>query len=73
MCSVTKNLRPNALVIVFSLNGRTRELVEAAQNANLAGAEVITCCCSDQSPLLEYSAKYLIGYKHSHDRRAGYG
>ncbi len=66
MCSVTQNLRANALVIIFSLNGRTEELIEAARNANMAGAEIITCCCSDQSPLLEYSTKYLIGYKHSH-------
>ena len=66
MCSVTKNLRPNALVIIFSLNGTTQELIESARNASLAGAEVITCCCSYKSPLLEYSTKYLLGYKHSH-------
>lgn len=66
MVSITKNLKKDNLVIIFSLNGTTEELVESAKNAALAGAKVITCCCSDRSPMLEYSLYYIIGYKHSH-------
>ncbi len=66
MRSVSKNLRQENLILIFSLNGQTHELIESAQNANLVNAKVITCCCSDKSPLLEYSTHYLIGYKHSH-------
>lgn len=66
MISLTKNLKKDQLVIIFSLNGTTEELLTSAKNAHLAGAKVITCCCSDRSPLLAYSAHYLIGYKHAH-------
>lgn len=66
MISLTKNLKKDQLVIIFSLNGTTEELLESAKNAHLVGAKVITCCCSDRSPLLAYSTHYLIGYKHAH-------
>ena len=29
-------------------------------------AKVLTCCCNDQSPLLELSACSLVGFRHSH-------
>ncbi len=64
MVKLTKSIRQENLIVIFSLNGQTRELVESAQNAYLVGAKVITICCSDKSPLLQYSSKYLIGYKH---------
>lgn len=66
MTGITRNLKKDQLIILFSLNGTTAELVESAKNAYLAGAKVITCCCSDLSPLLAYSTHYLIGYKHEH-------
>ena len=66
MKSITKHLSPTALVIIFSLKGKTEELVESARNAYSLGADVITCCCAEDSPLLPYSAKSLIGFKHKH-------
>ena len=66
MKSITKHLSASALVIIFSLNGRTEELIESARNAYSLGADVITCCCAEDSPLLSYSAKSLIGFKHKH-------
>lgn len=64
MRTITKTLKTTHLFIIFSLNGETPELVESAKNAAASGSKVITCCCSDQSPLLLYSAYYMIGYKH---------
>lgn len=64
MLNITKNIKRKRLFILFSLNGETPELVESAKNAHDAGASVISCCCSDRSPLLKYSNFYLIGYKH---------
>lgn len=66
MKSITKHLSAESLVIIFSLNGRTEELIESARNAYSQGADVITCCCAEDSPLLPYSAKSLIGFKHKH-------
>lgn len=66
MRSICKNISAEHLVIIFSLNGATPELLESAQMADMAGAKVITCCCSDKTKLLEYSAHYLVGYKHNH-------
>ena len=66
MPSITNHLPPSSLVIIFSLKGRTEELVASARNAYSLGADVITCCCADDSPLLAYSSKCLIGFKHKH-------
>lgn len=62
----TKQLNRDEVVFIFSLNGETHELIESAKNANLCGATVITCCCSETSSLLEYSKYNLIGFKHNH-------
>lgn len=62
----TKNLSSEEVVFIFSLNGETHELIESAKNTNLCGAKVITCCCSETSPLLEHSHYNLIGFKHNH-------
>lgn len=66
MTSITKSVKKDDLIIIFSLNGQTKELVESAKNARLLGSNIITCCCSDRSPLLEYSTYYILGYKHTH-------
>lgn len=62
----TKNLSSDEVVFIFSLNGETHELIESAKNTNLCGAKVITCCCSENSSLLEHSHYNLIGFKHNH-------
>ena len=66
MKSVTRHIDSNNLAIIFSLNGTTKELVESAANASACGCDVITCCCSDESPLLGYSTQFLTGFKHKH-------
>ncbi len=66
MRMMTKNLRAGEVVIILSLNGETKELIDSARNAKARGATVITLCCSSSSELYEYSKYNLQGYKHSH-------
>lgn len=63
----TKHLKKDEIVFIFSLNGRTQELIESAQNANLCDAIVITCCCNENSPLLPLSKYSVVGYKCKHN------
>lgn len=53
-------------VFIFSLNGRTEELVDSARNARLRDAQIITCCCNEDSELLELSNHFVLGYRHEH-------
>lgn len=62
----TRNLSEDETVFIFSLNGETPELIESAKNANSCGSKVITCCCSENSSLIECSHYNLIGFKHNH-------
>lgn len=62
----TKNMKPDEMAFIFSLNGETQELVESAKNANERGACVVTCCCNSSSSILQYTDLSLIAYKHSH-------
>ncbi|MBP3435980.1 MAG: MurR/RpiR family transcriptional regulator [Clostridia bacterium] len=68
----TKRMKPSELVLIFSLNGRTPELIEAAQNANQCGAKVITCCCDAGSPLLQMSDHVIVGHREHHSEIVGY-
>ena len=52
---------------IFSLNGKTEELITSARYANNNGASVINCCCNKYSQLNEFSSINLIGYKHEHN------
>lgn len=63
---MSKNLQEDEVVIILSLNGETKELIESARNAKLRGCKVITLCCSSSSELFEYSDYTWLGYKHSH-------
>lgn len=63
---MSKNIKKGEVVIILSLNGETKELVESARNAQARGATVITLCCSGSSELIQYSKYVMIGYKHSH-------
>lgn len=59
-------VNPGDLAILFSLRGKTAELVEFAQQANALGCHVVTCCCDAQSKLVDYSTVFLQGFRHSH-------
>lgn len=53
------------LLVVFSLNGQTSELVESVDNAHLSGAKVALCCCSEVSDMYAKADCTLIGAQHS--------
>lgn len=63
----SQQLKKDELLMVFSLNGKTKELIQSAENANACGAKVITCCCSENSPLLELSDRSIVGYRDAND------
>ena len=63
----TEGMKSDETLILFSLNGKTPELIESARNANRNKARVITCCCNENSELVELSNYNIIGYKHAHD------
>ena len=54
-----------SLVLIFSLNGETKELIESAQNAHWAGAKVSVCCCNKSSKILPFADYTLLGYSDS--------
>ena len=68
----TKSMKKSELLLIFSLNGHTLELLHSAENANLCGAKVASCCCNKNSPLIELSDHYIIGYKHHHQAISTY-
>lgn len=63
----SQQLKKSELLFIFSLNGNTKELIHSAENANLVGAKVVTCCSSDKSKLIELSDTSLVGYRDSND------
>ena len=66
MVSICRAIAPENLVVIFSLNGHTPELVESAINAHGMGCPVITCSCNGDSELAPFSTVHIVGYKHSH-------
>lgn len=61
-----KTIHSSECLFIFSLNGKTVELIDSAKLANLNGCKIINCCCSDHSELNQYASINLIGYKHAH-------
>jgi len=61
---LSKRFKKDQLVIILSLNGQTKELVEASKNAYLNGAKILVICCSEGSPLFQYASCQLLGYCH---------
>lgn len=66
MVSISQTIDPRSLVVIFSLNGRTQELVDSAAAACGQGCPVISCSCNGDSELGKYSVIHIVGYKHSH-------
>ncbi len=62
----TKRLSPQDLVIIFSLNGLTKELLESAENTVERNAGLVSCSCSANTPLNELATVALVGVKHRH-------
>ena len=54
------------LLLLFSLNEKTEELVASAENACLSGTKIAVCCCNNE-PTLAFMADYLLlGYRDEH-------
>jgi len=68
----TKQITADSLVVIFSLNGHTPELIEAAQNAKFAGAKILCCCCNPDSELVVLSDISLIGYSEPYSQITQY-
>lgn len=63
---VTKRLKPlvepEDLVIIFSVQNNTEDLVVGAEAAKKKGAKVVTCCCTEGTTLEEFSDITVIAY-----------
>lgn len=58
----SKNIKDDAVVVVFSLNGHTPEILESVENLKNGGAKVIVCCCNMESVLIKEADVALVGY-----------
>ena len=67
MQKITTKIKHDELVFIFSLSGKTDELISAAENASSLGAHIICCTCgSADTPLAAISHIAVFGYKHQH-------
>lgn len=66
MQAITNQIKRGELLIIFSLSGKTKELVSSAENAVSLGAKMISCTCGDDTPLFQMATVALGGYKHQH-------
>ena len=67
MQEMTSHVKKQELVIIFSLSGKTPELLTAAENASSLGARIITITCGDPDvPLARIAHVAVYGYKHKH-------
>lgn len=66
MKKITQDIQRDEMLFIFSLSGKTEELVISAEHAVSYGAKIITCTCGANTPLVKLSTLSLIGYKHQH-------
>ncbi len=66
MIELSKNIKEKELMIIFSLNGKTPELIASAKNAFNSGCSIVSCSCSTRTELKKFSHIFLNGFKHSH-------
>lgn len=64
MINITKEMKKDEIVFIFSLYGKTKELITSAENAVSLGCSVISCTCSEDTPLKDLSTIFLKGYKY---------
>lgn len=65
MKRISGEMKADELLFIFSLYGKTEELISSAENAISLGCSIITCCCAEDTPLKSLSTLYLKGYKHN--------
>lgn len=67
MQEMTSHMQRQELVVIFSLSGKTPELVAAAENAASLGARIVTITCGEpDAPLARLAHVAVFGYKHKH-------
>lgn len=67
MQEITSHVKRRELVIIFTLSGKTPELIQAAENAASLGARIITITCgAPDTPLARLAQVTVFGYKHQH-------
>lgn len=66
MCIKSENMRAGDLGIIFSLNGKTPELLEVARNITGNSGKLVSCCCNEYSDLATTSDYFVEGYRHHH-------
>ena len=59
---LSRKATQKSLILIFSLNGETKELIESAQNAHWSGAKVAVCCCNKTAKLVTFADYTLLGY-----------
>lgn len=65
---------PGDLVIIYSVANSNPELLIGAQRAKSVGANVVTCCCKENTPLEEYSDVVIsVGYFSINIQKNGFG
>lgn len=57
MKKISKTLKREELVIIFSLRCGTEELAESAKNSSEVGAKIVTCCCVKGTEIEKLSKK----------------
>lgn len=72
MRRISKKMRKSDLLLLFSLNGKTEELLDSAKNARWAGAKIAVCCCNKDSELSSLADYLLLGYSDEHTRIEDY-
>lgn len=61
--TMSKRIKREDLVILISLNGETKELVEGAKNAFKNGVSTLTITTNEEGTITKYSEMVLLGYK----------
>lgn len=58
----TKSVHQQDLLINFTLNGMTKEILASCENARSNGAGIITFCCNMESDMIALSDVAFVGY-----------
>ncbi len=66
MRTISKRFTQQDMLIIFSLNGETNELIESAQNASWAKAKIGVFCCNENSQLMKFADHSLLGFSDDH-------
>lgn len=64
MENISTEIKSNECVLIFSLRGKTSEIVNSVVTAKDRGCKIVSCCCEKNSKLSKLSDVALIGVKH---------